>query len=88
MTEKITYSKTVANRIARTIGHAAAIKRMLEEGREYYDVLVQISAVKAELESMSKLIIKEQLRTEIESAVKENDEQSIERLTASIDKLL
>ncbi len=88
MTEKTTYSKTVANRIARTIGHTAAIKRMLEEGREYYDVLVQISAVKAELESMSKLIIKEQLRTEIESAVNENDEQSIERLTASIDKLL
>ena len=40
-----TQTKAVLNRMARLIGHLEAIKRMVEEGRDCSEVLVQRSAV-------------------------------------------
>ena len=40
-------TKAVLNRLSRAIGHMESVKRMVEEGRDCSEVLVQLSAVKA-----------------------------------------
>ena len=40
-------TKAVLNRLSRAIGHLESIKRMVEDGRDCSEVLIQLSAVKA-----------------------------------------
>ena len=50
------HTKAVLNRMSRAIGHMESIKRMIEDGRDCAEVLIQLSAVKsAELSRSSSL---------------------------------
>ena len=40
-------TKAVLNRLSRAIGHLESIKRMVEDGRDCSEVLIQLSAVKS-----------------------------------------
>ena len=40
-------TKAVINRLSRAIGHLESIRRMVEEGRDCSEVLIQLSAVKS-----------------------------------------
>lgn len=82
------HTKAVQNRMSRAIGHMNAVKKMLEEGRDCSEVLIQLSAVRSEITNLSKLILKDHLDHCIVEAVKSNDEQSIENLKGAIDRLL
>ena len=48
-THSHTQTKAVLNRMARLIGHLQSVRRMVEEGRDCSEVLLQISAVDAAL---------------------------------------
>lgn len=50
-----TNTKAVLNRLSRAIGHMESIKRMVEEGRDCTEVLIQLSAVKAAINNTGKL---------------------------------
>ena len=39
--------KAISNRLAKAIGHLESVKRMVEDGRDCSDVLIQLAAVKA-----------------------------------------
>ena len=82
------HTKAVLNRMSRAIGHMNAIKKMIEEGRDCSDVLIQLSAIKSEITGVSKVILKDHIDHCIVDAVKENDEDAIEHLKGAIDKLL
>ena len=82
------HTKAVLNRMARAIGHMNAVKKMIEEGRDCSDVLIQLSAIKSEIMGVSKVILKDHIDHCIVDAVKENDEDAIEHLKGAIDKLL
>ena len=45
-------SRYVANRIARTIGHVKLVKSMVERGEDCSDVLIQLAAVRGQLDSI------------------------------------
>ena len=47
----------VLNRISRAAGHLSAIGRMVEEGRDCSDVLIQLAAVRSAINGVGKLII-------------------------------
>lgn len=81
-------AKTVIDRLSRAAGHMNAVKRMVEEGRDCSDVLIQIAAVRAELANAGKLLLKDHIAHCIADAVRENDEAAIEKLNGAIDKLL
>jgi DNA-binding FrmR family transcriptional regulator len=49
----------VAKRIARIHGHVHGIMEMLEQGRSYSEVVQQISAVKAGLDSAVQIIVED-----------------------------
>ena len=82
------HTKAVLNRMSRAIGHMNAVKKMIEDGRDCSDVLIQLSAIKSEITGVSKVILKDHIDHCIVDAVKENDEDAIAHLKGSIDKLL
>ena len=82
------HTKAVLNRMSRAIGHMNAVKKMIEDGRDCSDVLIQLSAIKSEITGVSKVIMKDHIDHCIVDAVKENDEDAIEHLKGAIDKLL
>lgn len=82
------HTKAVLNRMSRAIGHMNAVKKMIEDGRDCSDVLIQLSAIKSEITGVSKVILKDHIDHCILDAVKDNDEDAIENLKGAIDKLL
>ena len=82
------HTKAVLNRMSRAIGHMNAVKKMIEDGRDCSDVLIQLSAIQSEISGVSKVILKDHIDHCIVDAVKKNDEDAIENLKGAIDKLL
>ncbi len=82
------HTQAVCNRLARAIGHLEAVKKMVEEGRDCSEVLVQLAAVRSALGSTSRLILKDHIEHCIVDAVEENDTEAIEELNHAIDQLL
>jgi DNA-binding FrmR family transcriptional regulator len=51
------HTQQVARRLARIEGHVAAVKRMVEQQRPCVEVLLQIAAVRAALNSAASLLL-------------------------------
>lgn len=86
--DKHTHRKAALHRIARATGHMNFIRSMIEGGRDCSEILIQLSAVRAEITNLSKLILKDHIDHCIIDAVTEGDDQSIENLKNAVDKLL
>ena len=80
--------KAVANRLARAIGHLEKVKRMVEEGYDCSDVLVQLAAVRSALDNTGKVILKDHMRHCMVDAVAAGDEEAIDALCQAIDKFM
>ncbi len=83
-----TQTKAVLNRMARLIGHLQSVRRMVEEGRDCSEVLLQLSAVDAALKNVGKIILKDHMEHCIFDAVRENDREALLRLQQAIDRFL
>lgn len=81
-------TKRILNRMARIIGHMNAVKKMVENGRDCSEVLIQLSAIDASIKSLSRVILKDHLSTCVVDAVKNNDEQVLEELNNAIDRFI
>ena len=81
-------SKAVINRMARIIGHLESIKRMVEEGRDCSEVLVQIAAVKSAINNVGKVVLQDHIRHCIVDAVEDNDRQAIDELCEAVNKFM
>lgn len=82
------HTKAVLNRISRAAGHLAAVGKMINEERDCSDVLIQLSAVKAEINNLGKIILKDHIDHCIIDAVKSGDEETVTRLKNAIDSML
>ncbi|MBR3952664.1 MAG: metal-sensing transcriptional repressor [Oscillospiraceae bacterium] len=80
--------KAVLNRMARAIGHMNAIKKMIEEDRDCSEILIQLSAVKAEIANAGKVLLKEHLEHCVVEAALQNDEKTMKKLMQAVDKML
>ena len=81
-----TQTKAVVNRLARAIGHLESVKRMVEDGRDCTEVLVQLAAVRSALNNTAKIILKDHIEHCISGA--EGDAQALEELNDAIDKFI
>lgn len=81
-------TKAVVNRLARAIGHLESVKRMVENGRDCTDVLIQLAAVRSALNSTAKVILKDHLEHCITDAVESGEPERIDELNAAIDKYI
>ncbi len=80
--------KAVLNRLARAIGHLEKVRRMVEEGYDCSEVLIQLAAVRSALDNTGKVILKDHLRHCIVDAVAAGDETAIDDLCQAIDKFM
>lgn len=80
--------KAVLNRLSRALGHLEKVKRMVEEGQDCSQVLVQLAAVRSALDSTGKVILKDHLRHCIVDAVAEGDADAIDTLCEAVDKFM
>ena len=81
-------TKAVLNRLSRAIGHMESVRRMVEEGRDCSEVLVQLSAVKAAINNTAKVILKDHIENCLVDAVESGDHEAIEELTGAIDRFM
>ena len=82
-----TQTKAVVNRLARAIGHLESVKRMVEDGRDCAEVLVQLAAVRSALNNTAKIIIKDHIEHCVSSTELENID-GLEELNDAIDKFI
>ena len=81
-------TKAVLNRLSRAIGHLQSVKRMIEEGRDCSEVLVQIAAVRSAIDNTGKVILQDHLKHCIVDAAREGDQQAIDDLCRAIEKYM
>lgn len=81
-------TKAVINRLSRAIGHLESVKRMVENGEDCSQVLIQIAAVRSALSSTAKVILKDHMEHCIADAFQTGDEEELEALSKAIDKYI
>lgn len=81
-----TQTKAVVNRLARAIGHLESVKRMVEDGRDCSEVLVQLAAVRSALNNTAKIILKDHIEHCIAGAAA--DASELQELNDAIDKFI
>ena len=80
--------KAVVNRLARAIGHMEKVKRMVEEGYDCSEVLVQLAAVRSAIDNTGKVILQDHLHHCMVDAVAAGDTDAIDDLCKAIDKYM
>lgn len=81
-------TKAVINRLSKAIGHLEAIRRMVEDGRDCSEVLIQLSAVKSALNNTGKVILQDHIQHCLVDAIASGDMQEIEELNKAIDRFI
>lgn len=81
-------TKAVINRLSRAIGHLESVKKMVENGRDCSEVLIQIAAVRSAISNIGKVILQDHIQHCIVDAVEHDDEQALEDLCQAIDKFI
>ena len=87
-THSHTQTRAVLNRMSRLIGHLEKVKRMVEEGEDCSDVLIQLSAVDSALKGVGRIILKDHISHCIVDAARDEDAAAIEKLNKAIDQFL
>lgn len=81
-------TKAVINRLARATGHLDAVKRMVEDGKDCTEVLVQLAAVISALNNTGKIILQDHINNCIVDAVERGDQKAIDDLDDVICKFI
>ncbi|MCC8138110.1 MAG: metal-sensing transcriptional repressor [Clostridiales bacterium] len=81
-------TKAVLNRLSRAIGHLESVKRMVEDGRDCSEVLIQLSAVKSAINNTGKIILKDHIEHCLVDAIQSGDLKEIEELNKAIDQFI
>lgn len=82
------HSKAVINRLSRAIGHLESVKKMVEEGRDCSEVLVQLAAVRSAINNAGKVILKDHIDHCVVDAIETGDRKVLDELSAAIDKFM
>ena len=81
-------TKAVLNRLSRAIGHLESIRRMVEDGRDCSEVLIQLSAVRAAINNTGKVILHDHIQHCLVDAVEHGDTEALEELNKAIDRFI
>lgn len=80
--------KKLTNRLNRIEGQVRGLREMLERDVYCIDVLIQVSAVNAALNSFSKELLSEHLRTCVADNLRQGNEEVVDELVAALQKLM
>lgn len=80
------YGKDITNRLSRSVGHLKSVKRMVENERDCSEVLVQLAAVKSEVNNTGRIILKRYLEECLDTAVTTGDLERIKEINVLMDR--
>ena len=80
--------KDMINRLSRIEGQVRGIKRMVEEDVYCTDILIQVSAVNAALNSFNKVLLANHIRSCVAEDIREGKEETIDELVGVLQKLM
>ncbi len=83
-----TQTKAVINRISRVTGHMESVKKMVEEGRDCSEILIQLSAIRSAVNSIGRIILQDHIDHCVVDAVENGDKKVLEDLNKAIEKFL
>lgn len=81
-------TKAVLNRLSRAIGHLESVKRMVEDGRDCSEVLIQLSAVKSAINNTGKIILQDHIEHCLVDAIQSGDMKEIDELNKAIGQFI
>ena len=77
----------VVNRFKRIEGQVRGLIKMVEDGKDCEDILIQISSAKSALHKTGQVILEEHLKNCVINSVREgNEKEAIKRLTAAVEQ--
>lgn len=80
--------KDLMNRLSRIEGQIRGIKGMMEKDAYCTDILMQVSAVTAALNSFNRVLLSNHIKTCVIQDVKEGKEDTIDDLLVTLQKLM
>ena len=80
--------KRLTNRLNRIEGQVRGLKDMLQKDAYCPDILVQVSAVSAALNSFSKELLATHIRTCVADGIRQGDDAVIDELVTTLQKLM
>ena len=80
--------KDLINRLSRIEGQVRGIKKMVENDTYCTDILVQVSAVNAALNSFNKVLLANHIRTCVAEDIREGKDETIDELVKVLQKLM
>ena len=81
-------TQAVLNRLSRAIGHLESVRKMVADGRDCSEVLIQIAAGRAAITNIGKVSLQDHIQHCIVDAVEHDDEQALDALCQAIDKFV
>ena len=80
--------KDLLNRLNRIEGQVRGVKRMLENNAYCPDIITQVSAINAALNSFNKVILADHIRTCVADDIKEGGTQKVDELLKLLPKVM
>ena len=80
--------KDLCNRLSRIEGQIRGIKGMVEKDAYCTDILVQVAAVNAALNSFNKVLLANHIKTCVTRDIKEGKEETVDELVTVLQKLM
>ena len=81
-------NKKLINRLNRVSGQINGIKKMVEESAYCPDILLQVAAANAALNSFSKELLAEHIRTCVADNINNGNNEVIDELVVTLQKLM
>lgn len=81
-------TKDLITRLSRIEGQVRGVKNMVEEERYCVDILNQVSAVQAALNSFSKELLSSHIHTCVVQDIKEGNDEVVDELCEVVKKLM
>lgn len=80
--------KVLSNRLNRIEGQIRGIKKMLENNAYCPDILIQVSAVNAALNSFNKVLLAEHINSCVVNDIKDGKTETVSELVEILQKLM
>lgn len=80
--------KDMINRLNRIEGQIRGIRGMVEKDAYCTDILIQVAAVNAALNSFNKVLLSNHIKTCVTRDIKEGKEETVDELLVTLQKLM
>lgn len=80
--------KDLINRLSRIEGQVKGVKKMVEDDRYCIDIVTQVSAIQAALNSFNKVLLSNHIKSCVVDDIKKGSEETVDELCATLQKLM